>query len=117
MTLSSTDMDSNVSGTWNVRAMPSLRALLRRERVTSRPSKCTVPEVGIRSPVRQLKNVDLPAPLGPIRPSTSPCVDGDGGVVDGLEGAERLGDVARVKQHGWPRSGLRLRRLGLRLAP
>src|SRR5262249_14077153 len=40
--------------------------------VTSRPSKCTAPEVGRRSPVRRLKNVDLPAPLGPMSPSTSP---------------------------------------------
>src|SRR6516165_1125878 len=43
-------------------------------RVTSRPSKCTVPEVGCRSPVRQLKNVDLPAPLGPMSPRTSPAL-------------------------------------------
>src|SRR5262249_45359804 len=31
-------------------------------------------EVGWRSPVRQLKNVDLPAPLGPMSPSTSPSL-------------------------------------------
>src|SRR3981189_802087 len=36
------------------------------------PAKCTVPDVTGRSPVRQLKKVDLPAPLGPIRPSMSP---------------------------------------------
>src|SRR6478672_1455062 len=42
--------------------------------VTSRSSKCTLPLLGARSPVRQLKNVDLPAPLGPISPSTSPCL-------------------------------------------
>src|SRR5262245_45579131 len=42
--------------------------------VTLRPWKCTLPLLGARSPVRQLKNVDLPAPLGPINPSTSPCL-------------------------------------------
>src|ERR1700741_1449010 len=37
------------------------------------PSSSTLPEVDARSPVRQLKKVDLPAPFGPIRPRMSPC--------------------------------------------
>src|SRR3984893_15958206 len=37
------------------------------------PSNDTLPEVETRSPVRQLKKVDLPAPFGPIRPRMSPC--------------------------------------------
>src|ERR1700731_2068957 len=37
------------------------------------PSNRTLPEVDMRSPVRQLKKVDLPAPFGPIRPRMSPC--------------------------------------------
>src|SRR5437867_4629036 len=37
------------------------------------PSNRTLPEVASRSPVRQLKKVDLPAPFGPIRPRMSPC--------------------------------------------
>src|SRR5436190_7560704 len=37
------------------------------------PSNRTLPEVVVRSPVRQLKKVDLPAPFGPIRPRISPC--------------------------------------------
>src|SRR5262245_36667433 len=74
ITLSSTDIDSNVSGTWKVRAMPRRARASGANRVTSRPSKCTVPEVGCRSPVRQLKKVDLPAPLGPMRPKTSPSM-------------------------------------------
>src|SRR5688572_30817359 len=43
-------------------------------RVTSCPSKRIVPAVGARSPVRQLKKVDLPAPFGPMRPNTSPAL-------------------------------------------
>src|SRR5437868_8521989 len=39
----------------------------------SLPSNSTLPEVAARSPVRQLKNVDFPAPFGPIRPRISPC--------------------------------------------
>src|SRR5882757_2015658 len=37
------------------------------------PSSKTWPEVDNKSPVRQLNKVDLPAPLGPIRPRISPC--------------------------------------------
>src|ERR1700733_3120185 len=37
------------------------------------PSNRTLPDVDKRSPVRQLKKVDLPAPFGPIRPRMSPC--------------------------------------------
>src|SRR5580704_10114160 len=41
-------------------------------RVKSLPSNIIRPPVGSVSPARQLKNVDLPAPLGPIRPIISP---------------------------------------------
>src|SRR5215470_18187225 len=41
-------------------------------RVRSLPSKIIRPPLGMVSPARQLKNVDLPAPLGPIRPIISP---------------------------------------------
>src|SRR3954447_21560159 len=37
------------------------------------PSDETLPKVASRSPVRQLKKVDFPAPFGPIRPRMSPC--------------------------------------------
>src|ERR671936_455220 len=70
--LSSTDIDSKVSGTWKVRASPSRARASGGRGVTSAPVKCTVPAVAGRSPVRQLKKVDLPAPLGPIRPRMSP---------------------------------------------
>src|SRR3954453_13329054 len=72
MTLSRPVMSSNVSGTWKLRAMPSAARPSGVARVMSCCSKCTVPAVGGRSPVRQLKKEDLPAPFGPIRPSTSP---------------------------------------------
>src|SRR6185295_12495229 len=71
--LSSTDIDSKVSGTWKVRARPSRARSSGGRRVTSAPANETVPELTGRSPVRQLKKVDLPAPLGPIRPRMSPC--------------------------------------------
>ena len=73
ITFSSTVMPSNVCGTWKVRASPSRARASGGRRVMSWPSNSTLPEVDARSPVRQLKKVDLPAPFGPIRPRMSPC--------------------------------------------
>src|SRR5258708_16393689 len=52
--------------------MPSRACSSGEARVTSTPSKVMRPVVGSVSPARQLKNVDLPAPFGPIRPMISP---------------------------------------------
>src|ERR1700687_5319478 len=73
ITFSSTDMPSKVCATWKVRARPSWARTSGPRLVMSRPSNRTLPDVDIRSPVRQLNNVDLPAPFGPIRPRMSPC--------------------------------------------
>src|ERR1700761_3933870 len=43
-------------------------------RVMSRPSKITLPEFAGVTPQTVLTSVVLPAPLGPIRPSTSPLL-------------------------------------------
>src|ERR1700722_14998159 len=73
MTFSRIVMSSNVAGTWKVRPMPS-RAWVSADRdATSTPSKRMRPRVGARSPAMQLKNVDLPAPFGPISPTISPA--------------------------------------------
>src|SRR5215218_9627216 len=73
ITFSSTVMPSKVCGTWKVRARPSCARASGVMAVMSWPSKNTLPEVAARSPVRQLKKVDLPAPFGPMRPRMSPC--------------------------------------------
>src|SRR5438270_7958060 len=73
ITFSSTDMPSKVCGTWKVRASPSPARTSGVRVVMSWPSNSTWPDVDDRSPVRQLKKVDLPAPFGPIRPRISPC--------------------------------------------
>src|SRR5215831_862528 len=72
MTLSTTVISSNVAGTWNVRPIPARACVSAEERVRSTPSNSTWPVVGTVSPARQLKKVDLPAPLGPISPMISP---------------------------------------------
>src|SRR6201987_2019638 len=43
-------------------------------RVRSLPSKTIRPPLGMVSPARQLKKVDLPAPFGPISPMMSPSL-------------------------------------------
>src|SRR4051794_1141873 len=73
MTFSTTLMLPNVCGSWKVRASPSSARRSGEREVTSCPCNSTVPEVGERSPVRQLKKVDLPAPFGPMRPRISPA--------------------------------------------
>src|SRR6185312_676261 len=72
MTFSSTVMSSKVAGTWKVRPMPSRAWAAAEALVTSIPSKTMRPSLGRRSPAMQLKKVDLPAPLGPMRPTISP---------------------------------------------
>ena len=63
----------NNCGSWNER--PSPRCTMRRGAmpVTSRPSKKTLPDVGLRKPVQRLMNVVLPAPFWPITARRSPA--------------------------------------------
>src|SRR5580698_8625585 len=72
MTFSSTVMSSNVIGSWKVRPMPARAWASGEARVISSPSNRMRPVVGSASPAMQLKNVDLPAPFGPINPTISP---------------------------------------------
>src|SRR6516225_7902587 len=53
--------------TWNDRAMPYRTRRYAGARVIGRPSSVILPVSGRRTPVIALKNVVLPAPLGPIR--------------------------------------------------
>ncbi len=53
---------------WKVRAMPALATSCTAVGVYGAPPSSKVPESGVYSPVITLKNVVLPAPLGPIRP-------------------------------------------------
>ena len=100
ITFSSTDMPSKVCGTWKVRARPSCARASGARLVMSWPSKNTLPDVDSRSPVRQLKNVDLPAPFGPDQAENVALLQRHGGRIDGLEAAKGLGHVAGFKEHG-----------------
>src|SRR5215467_13314152 len=54
--------------------MPARACASGEARVRSFPSKTIRPPLGMVSPARQLKNVDLPAPFGPISPIISPSL-------------------------------------------
>jgi uncharacterized protein YhdP len=72
MTLSITVMVSKLLTTWKVRPTPRWQRSAAGRRVTSSPSKMIEPWVGGSTPAIRLNSVDLPAPLGPIRPTISP---------------------------------------------
>ena len=57
---------------WNVLATPAWAILCGGFAVISLLSKVTVPLVGLYSPVKTLKKVVFPAPLGPIKETTPP---------------------------------------------
>src|SRR6266545_4094198 len=57
---------------WNERAMPRCATPCGGVPAMSRPSKTIRPEVGACCPVSRLKNVVLPAPLGPITECSEP---------------------------------------------
>ena len=77
--------------------------------VISRPAKKICPALGSTSPVSILKNVLLPAPLGPMTPRSSPSRDREIDVAVGDDAAVVLGEAARLQN--------RLRRPGRRLCP
>ncbi len=62
----------NGLGIWWVRPMPIRARLYAGRCVTSTPSYSTVPPSACRAPLSMPTKVLLPAPLGPMTPSTSP---------------------------------------------
>src|SRR3954453_3730444 len=72
-TLSRTVSEPNASRRWKVRPIPRRARRCTGSRVMLRPSKRTVPWLGFWSPLITLKQVVLPAPLGPIRPVIRPA--------------------------------------------
>src|SRR6266487_3327648 len=73
MTFSSTVMWMNGLSFWNVRATPSRLISSGRSRVMGQPSSSTSPASAGWNPVRRSNSVDLPAPLGPMMPTSSPA--------------------------------------------
>ena len=85
---------------WNVRTSPSVGDLVRLQAVRLRRDSARSPRVGRRKPVMTLNAVVLPAPFGPIRPTTSPSRDREAHVRDGDEPAEMHRDVLDRETEG-----------------
>ncbi len=71
-TFSSTVKCGNTAEIWNERTMPRRAICAGGSRVMSRPLKRMLPRVGSRNLVSRLKQVVLPAPLGPMSAWMSP---------------------------------------------
>ncbi len=71
-TFSSVVSSGNTRATWNDRPKPRRTRFHSGIRVTSCPSKRTVPESAKTSPLSTLNRVVLPAPLGPMTAKVSP---------------------------------------------
>src|ERR1700675_4933483 len=72
-TFSSTVAPGRILVIWYERATPCRETRFGGSPVMSCPSNTMRPLVGRSTPVRQLKKVDLPAPLGPMTARISPC--------------------------------------------
>ena len=70
--LASTEMSSNSSSDWNDRRRPARARLPALYELMSVPASANVPADGLTKPVTASITVVLPAPFGPIRPTTSP---------------------------------------------
>ena len=64
--------DENTSRRWNVRPIPTRARWWVLSFDTSRPSRTTLPDVGVITPQIALNVVVLPAPFGPMSPQIRP---------------------------------------------
>ena len=70
--LRTTDCCTASARSWNTVSMPASRDRAELQPVTNCPRTRMSPEVGGTTPARILTKVDFPAPLSPMRPTTSP---------------------------------------------
>ena len=85
--------------TWYERAIPRRETAWAGRPVMSPPLNRICPADGGRTPVSRLKNVVLPAPLGPMTERSSPSTHLEVDAVDGGEAAEDLGQPSALQQH------------------
>ena len=106
-TFSNTDSSSIACSVWNVRRTP--QRARRKWVIASRssPNAATLPATGLTNPLSTLKNVVLPAPLGPIRPHV-PLSNVTLMLVERRHSAEadrQIGDLDHGSPPPGPRSG------------
>ena len=99
--------------TWKVRPTPSRQMRRGRQPAMSGRRARRAPASGRSWPPSMLKQVDLPAPFGPISASISPGCDGERDAGDRLHAAERLAQVRRRRErHATRLAPAPLRRAG-----
>ena len=84
------------------RASPCRPRRLALQRVMSRPSSATVPELGRSKPVSRFTRVDLPAPFGPINPTTSCRCSVQRDAADRRHAVERAREVGGPERSSGP---------------
>ena len=92
--------NSKVSGTWKLRASPSRARASGGRRVTSVPLKVTRARRHRQVAGQAVEEGRLARAVGADQAEDVALLDRHRGVVDRLEGAERLGDVPGLNQHG-----------------
>ena len=101
-TFSRTESERNGWLCWNVRASPWRPRRLALQRVMSRPSSSTEPAVGRSNPVRRFTSVDLPAPFGPISPTTSWRCSVERDALHRVDAVERAREVGGPERSSGP---------------
>ena len=105
---------SNSSRCWNDRPIPAFARRRADHPLTSAPPTSTAP-LAVANPVMASITVDLPAPFGPIRPSTSPGSTWNEHAVDRGDPAEADGEAVdrqAARHRRRPLTGHRGHRLG-----
>jgi hypothetical protein len=69
-------------------------------RAKSRPKSSTLPDVGLSNPLMRLRNVVLPAPLGPMMPRKLPSVDLEADFGEDVHSPDPESQVPHVKREG-----------------
>ena len=85
--------------------MPWLTSWLGLTFVMSWPSSVTLPVRTLTSPKSAFSSVDLPAPLGPMMPTSSPSLGVEVAAGEDVDAGEIAGDEVVRDDQGFPRSG------------
>ena len=97
--VSRTVIDGKSRASWNDRPRPSTARASGVSSVRSVSPMRTRPLVGVTNPEMMSSTVVLPAPFGPIMPTISPWCTREVDAVDGVDAAERRGDVDELERH------------------
>ena len=84
-------------GTWKVRPTPCAATASGRPSGRRRPFRRTSPASGASTPETTLSRVDLPEPLGPIRPVIGAALGREADLAQRAKAAERQADLSDLE--------------------